>query len=473
MDTYTSNFSAISEWRWPLLPWWQETLSWYCAVDLRLKFQRACRVGQRALGCSLQGFSLLHEFHLASSNAAKTISNVIDIENRKGANFVYDLDTREYSMTQLPQVRQHTSILVNDQSPCWLRFLNQQTSQQHRLQKQNDAERNVTCSVLPPSPWYVDPRYSDQCHSSTIVFEEEINITAIMIAYLDDQPQLQSLNWIIKFHLKVYWGPMSKSGEIEVKIPSRFVPVLEDKCFCKLSNFILALGIDPSSEPVSIFIFCRREYFLHISIFSSLPSASMLRHMSMYDCSSTIPQLTTRFGWASNAVHPWCLCPIFFQGEHWRCQSIWQSTSVEIHRSFQWVLNVNLVPDLLSRSNKIALTDNLDGLYRKKFDLICHYFDYWRERAIRECGMLSHEEQSCDTGMIEAAIIVPKIELGGNSIQTAKRGSTGTKNLLNWGVVLVATLYRPIIMAAKSSKTSMMRFALQDHMTMSYISLLT
>jgi len=45
--------------------------------------------------------------------------------------------------------------------------------------------------------------------------------------------------------------------------------------------------------------------------------------------------------------------------------------------------------------------------------------------------MLSHEEQSCDTGMIEAAIIVPKIELGGNSIQTAKRGSTGTKNLLN------------------------------------------
>jgi len=79
---------------------------------------------------------------------------------------------------------------------------------------------------------------------------------------------------------------MSKSGEIEVNIPSQFVPVLEDKCFCKLSNFILALGIDLSSEPVSIF--CRREYFLRISIFSSLPSASMLRHMNMYDCSSMI-----------------------------------------------------------------------------------------------------------------------------------------------------------------------------------------
>jgi len=39
----------------------------------------------------------------------------------------------------------------------------------------------------------------------------------------------------------------------------------------------------------------------------------------------------------------------------------------------------------------------------------------------RECGMLS---QSCDTGMIEV-VMVPRIEPGGNSIQTAKIGSTG------------------------------------------------
>jgi len=79
---------------------------------------------------------------------------------------------------------------------------------------------------------------------------------------------------------------MSKSGEVEVKTPSRFVPVLEGKCFRKSSNLILALGMDPSSEPVSIF--CRRECFLCISILISFPSASMLRHMNMYDCSSTI-----------------------------------------------------------------------------------------------------------------------------------------------------------------------------------------
>jgi len=67
--------------------------------------------------------------------------------------------------------------------------------------------------------------------------------------------------------------------------------------------------------------------------------------------------------------------------------------------------------------------------------LICHYFNYWRERAIRECGMLSHEEQSCDTGMItviiEAVIIVPRIEPGGNLMQRAKSGSTSIENPLN------------------------------------------
>jgi len=49
-------------------------------------------------------------------------------------------------------------------------------------------------------------------------------------------------------------------------------------------------------------------------------------------------------------------------------------------------------------------------------------FHYWREWVRRECGMLSRWEQSCNTGMIEAVIIVPRTELGGNSIQTAKSG---------------------------------------------------
>jgi len=169
---------------------------------------------------------------------------------------------------------------------------------------------------------------------------------------------------------------MSKSGEIEVKVPSQFVSVLDDKCFRKSSNLILALGMDPSSEPVSIF--CRRECFLCISTLISFPSASMLRHMNIYDCSSTITPTYHSFWVSSKCCSSLMSLSNFLQSEHWLCQSIWQSMSVEIHQSFQWVLNVNSVPDLLSPSNKI-LTDNLDGLYRKEFNLICHYFDYWRE----------------------------------------------------------------------------------------------
>jgi len=42
--------------------------------------------------------------------------------------------------------------------------------------------------------------------------------------------------------------------------------------------------------------------------------------------------------------------------------------------------------------------------------------------------------------MIEAVIIVPRIEPGGNWIQTAKSGSTDTEDPLNWVVLLVTTV---------------------------------
>ena len=93
---------------------------------------------------------------------------------------------------------------------------------------------------------------------------------------------------------------MSKSGEIEVKIPSQFVSVLDDKCFRKSSNLILALGMDPSSEPSErARIFRRWVRFLCISILISLPSASMLLHMNMYDFSSTITPTYHSF-WVSS-----------------------------------------------------------------------------------------------------------------------------------------------------------------------------
>ena len=188
--------------------------------------------------------------------------------------------------------------------------------------------------------------------------------------------------------------------------------------------------MDPSSEPVSIF--CRRECFLCISILISFPSASMLRHMNMYDCSSTIIPTYHSFGVSSKCCSSLMSLSNFFSrrtltlSEHLTISECGYPSIFPMSSECQFS-----VPDLLSRLNKIALTDNLDGLHRKEFNLICHHFDYWRERAIRECEMLSREEQSCDTGMIEAAIIVPRIEPGGNSLQTAKSGSAGTDIPLN------------------------------------------
>ena len=51
----------------------------------------------------------------------KMISDLVDIENRKRAYFVHNLNTGEYSMydrIELLQVRQYTGIIVNNQSPC-------------------------------------------------------------------------------------------------------------------------------------------------------------------------------------------------------------------------------------------------------------------------------------------------------------------------------------------------------------------
>ena len=76
---------------------------------------------------------------------------------------------------------------------------------------------------------------------------------------------------------------------IEPETHSQFVYVPEDTCFHKSSNLILALHTASSFEVrPSIRIFCPRECFLRISIFSSLPSTSMLHHMSVYDGSSAI-----------------------------------------------------------------------------------------------------------------------------------------------------------------------------------------
>ena len=84
---------------------------------------------------------------------------------------------------------------------------------------------------------------------------------------------------------------------IKVEIHSQFVSPPEDTCVYKSSNLILTLYMSSSFEVCpSIRIFCPQECLLCTSIFSSLPSMSMLHHMSMKDSPSLISLTYCLFG---------------------------------------------------------------------------------------------------------------------------------------------------------------------------------
>ena len=110
------------------------------------------------------------------------------------------------------------------------------------------------------------------------------------MAYLNDNPQLQSLNSIIKFHLEVCWGALSKLGVIDPKIYSHLasIHVSEARCCHRSSKLTLALHIgSPLGVILSLGTFCRRECFLYISILRTLPCIRVLHHMNMHTCLST------------------------------------------------------------------------------------------------------------------------------------------------------------------------------------------
>ena len=124
-------------------------------------------------------------------------------------------------------------------------------------------------------------------------------------------------------------------------------------------------------------------------------------------------------------------------------------------------------PDLLSRSNKVTLTDNLDGWQR--FDWICHYFNYWREWVRIKCGMLSRWEQSCDTGNDRSSYHCSKNWTVWELDPDSDKWEHWHRKFIELCQWPQSRLYRSFVMAVTSSKTSMMRFALQDYMTMDYI----
>ena len=141
---------------------------------------------------------------------------------------------------------------------------------------------------------------------------------------------------------------------------------------------------------------------------------------------------------------------------------------IDISNEF-WVSIQSLI---YSASNKIALTDNLNGLYWREFNLIYHYFNYWSKWVRRECGILSQyyhtENKAVKQAMIKVAIIVPRIEPGRNLLQITKSGSTGIEIQLNWVVVSDLNLDYTVQL---SWQINLQKQDLPCKMTIDYISL--
>ena len=249
---------------------------------------------------------------------------------------------------------------------------------------------------------------------------------------------------------------------IEIEIRSQFVSVPET-CFHKSSNLILALHMASSFEVrPSIRIFCPRECFLRISIFSSLPSTSMLHHMSVSDSSSTISSTYHSF-WVnvkdcspvvrlSNilSIQSLTLSEHLIASDCGNlssfpmssvCQlSSWSTEPIEhssTHWQLEWPRTIRLYLPLLRLLKSESEKEVWDVITRRT--MLWHRNDW----SSYHCpGNWTGWEQT------------PRVERTENPVSASLESSSCT-----WW--LQSRMYRSIIMAAKP-KTNKMRFTLPD-----------
>ena len=213
------------------------------------------------------------------------------------------------------------------------------------------------------------------------------------MAYLNDNPHLQSLNSIIKFHLEVCWGALSKLGVIDPKIYSHLasIHVSEARCCHRSSKLTLALHIgSPLGVILSLGTFCRRECFLYISILRTLPWIRVLHHMNMHTCLST----------NSSTYHPlWasfkCCVPLILLSSF--PLTLWRGLSalseyltmsdcgkLSSRCPMNSEINCNHINLLVDWVDQVELTDNSNSVYRKMFTWLFHDFGFWMEWVGRE-----------------------------------------------------------------------------------------
>ena len=106
------------------------------------------------------------------------------------------------------------------------------------------------------------------------------------IAYLSDNPELQSWNSIGEFHFEICWITLSRLRAIETKINLHLVPscVWDTRWSHRLLNLMLTRHKGSSEIRPKLKIFCRRGCFLCISISRSLSCLRILYHMNVERC---------------------------------------------------------------------------------------------------------------------------------------------------------------------------------------------
>ena len=106
------------------------------------------------------------------------------------------------------------------------------------------------------------------------------------IAYLGNDPKLQSWNSIGAFHFEICWIILSRLRAIETKINLHLVPscVSDTRWSHRSLNLMLTRHKGSSEIRPKLKIFCRRECFLCISISKSLPCLRILHRTNVEYC---------------------------------------------------------------------------------------------------------------------------------------------------------------------------------------------
>jgi len=106
------------------------------------------------------------------------------------------------------------------------------------------------------------------------------------IAYLSDDPELQSWNSIGEFHFEICWKIMSRLTAIETKINPHLVPpcVSDTRWSHRSLNLMLTRHKGSSEIRPKLKILCRRGCFLCISISRSLSCLRILHRTNVKCC---------------------------------------------------------------------------------------------------------------------------------------------------------------------------------------------